>query len=78
MIRQKSVHLLDQVDNIDDVFVNYLRKIAELATQIQEGKKDDLPRELDTKAKRALYNNLGQDILLALNLALSHKINYVD
>ncbi|MEE9338708.1 MAG: HsdR family type I site-specific deoxyribonuclease [Methylococcaceae bacterium] len=49
-------------------YAEYLKKIAELAKQVQEGKQDDTPSSLNTAAKRALYNNLGQDEGLAVRL----------
>lgn len=46
----------------------YLKKIAELAKRVNEGKSDSTPDVLDTPAKRALYNNLSQDESLALSV----------
>ncbi|MFT9496785.1 type I restriction endonuclease subunit R [Anaerosolibacter sp.] len=43
----------------------YLKRIAEIARQVQEGKRDITPEPMNTPAKRALYNNLGKDIKLA-------------
>jgi type I restriction enzyme R subunit len=39
-------------------YEEFLRRIAELAKQVQAGKGDDTPERLDTPGKRALYNNL--------------------
>ena len=39
-------------------YEEYLRRIAEVAKQVAEGKSDDTPEPLDTPGKRALYNNL--------------------
>lgn len=36
----------------------YLKKIAELVSSVESGQPDDTPKDLDTKGKRALYNNL--------------------
>ena len=46
----------------------YLQKIADLANKVNTGQADDTPSSLNTKAKRALYNNLGQDESLALQI----------
>jgi type I restriction enzyme, R subunit len=47
-------------------YEEYLKRIAELAKQAQEGKASDLPKELDTKGKAALYNHFAGDINTAL------------
>lgn len=39
-------------------YEEFLKRIAELAKQVQAGKGDDTPERLDTPGKRALYNNL--------------------
>lgn len=39
-------------------YEEYLRRIAELAKQVEAGKDVDAPEKLDTPGKRALYNNL--------------------
>ncbi|MEA1971451.1 MAG: restriction endonuclease subunit R, partial [Thermodesulfobacteriota bacterium] len=49
-------------------YEEYLKKIAELAKRVQEGMSDRTPGELKTPAQRALYNNLGEDIDLALSV----------
>ena len=36
----------------------YLKQIAELINSVESGQPDDTPEDLDTKGKRALYNNL--------------------
>ncbi|HHD72837.1 MAG TPA: HsdR family type I site-specific deoxyribonuclease, partial [Epsilonproteobacteria bacterium] len=40
----------------------YLKKIAALAETVQNGQPDNTPHELDSTGKRALYNNLKQDV----------------
>jgi len=47
-------------------YADYLKKIAELALRVKMGKKEDVPSILTTHAQRALYNNLGNDIELAI------------
>jgi type I restriction enzyme R subunit len=47
-------------------YEEYLKKIAELTKQVQEGKTDETPEVLKTHAQRALYNNLGKDDKLAI------------
>ncbi len=39
-------------------YAEYLKKIAELAKQVQSGKADDAPEKLKTPGQRALYDNL--------------------
>ncbi|MFQ5329955.1 MAG: type I restriction endonuclease subunit R [Thermodesulfobacteriota bacterium] len=53
-------------------YEEYLKKIAELAKRASAGKSEETPAGLNTPAKRALYNNLGQDEDLAL--ALHEKV----
>jgi type I restriction enzyme R subunit len=47
-------------------YEEYLKKIAKLVQQVNEGKADDTPEVLKTPAQRALYNNLGKDVKLAI------------
>jgi type I restriction enzyme R subunit len=47
-------------------YEEYLKKIADLAKTVQEGKSDSTPKTLNTPAKRALYNNLGNNNNLAI------------
>ncbi|MCP4702528.1 MAG: HsdR family type I site-specific deoxyribonuclease [Gammaproteobacteria bacterium] len=60
IIRQRKQNAID--------YQAYLRKIAELANKVSGGQPDDTPTALNTKAKRALYNNLEQDEVLALQI----------
>ena len=46
----------------------YLKKIAELAKQVQAGQADDTPEKINTPGRRALFNNLGQDESLAIQV----------
>lgn len=39
-------------------YAEYLRRMADLARQVQSGRADDTPEELNTPGRRALYNNL--------------------
>ena len=41
-------------------YEEFLKRIAEVAKQVQAGKSDDTPAKLDTPGKRALYNNLNK------------------
>jgi type I restriction enzyme R subunit len=50
----------------------YLKKIADLAKRVLEGKSIDTPDGLKTPAQRRLYNNLGENEELAL--AVHNKI----
>jgi type I restriction enzyme, R subunit len=47
-------------------YEEYLKKIAELAKEVIEGKGKETPEVLTTIAQRALYNNLGKDENLAM------------
>jgi type I restriction enzyme R subunit len=49
-------------------YEEYLKRIAQLAKQVQAGQSQDTPVALDTPGKRALYNNLGQNEQLALQI----------
>ncbi len=49
-------------------YEEYLRRIADLARQVQSGHSDSTPARLDTPGKRALYNNLNQNEELALRI----------
>ncbi len=49
-------------------YEEFLKRIGELAKQVQAGKTDDTPKTLDTRGKRALYNNLAQNEALALKI----------
>lgn len=49
-------------------YAQYLKQMAELARRVQAGKSDNAPKELNTLAKQALYDNLGEDKELALRI----------
>ncbi|MGO9566721.1 MAG: type I restriction endonuclease subunit R [Desulfomonilaceae bacterium] len=49
-------------------YEQYLAKIVELARKVQNPGGADYPKSLNTHAKRALYDNLGQDEVLAITL----------
>jgi type I restriction enzyme, R subunit len=49
-------------------YEEYLKKIADLAKKVNEGKNDGTPDALNTPAKRALYNNLSLNESLALSV----------
>jgi type I restriction enzyme R subunit len=49
-------------------YEDFLKRIAELAKQVQTGKAADTPEKLNTRGKRALYNNLNKDEGLALQI----------
>ncbi len=60
IIKQRKQNALD--------YQEYLQKIADLAKQVMAGQADDAPKSLDTRAKRVLYGNLGEDEALALQI----------
>lgn len=49
-------------------YEEYLKHIAELAKNVEEGHSGETPAALDTPGKRALWNNLGQNEDLALKI----------
>jgi type I restriction enzyme, R subunit len=49
-------------------YEEYLKRIADLAKRVNVGFADDTPPELNTPARRALYNNLGRNLDLALKI----------
>ncbi len=49
-------------------YEEFLRRIAEVAKQVQIGAAKDTPVALDTPGKRALFNNLGNNESLALQI----------
>jgi type I restriction enzyme, R subunit len=49
-------------------YQNYLEKIVELAKKVKNPAGESYPKVLNTAAKRALYDNLGQDEALALKV----------
>lgn len=51
-----------------DEYEEYLKRIADLANQIQKGNSSSTPASLKTSGQRALYNNLGNNESLALEI----------
>lgn len=49
-------------------YEEYLRRIAIIASRVHNGITDTTPPEIDTQAQRALYNNLGKNKNLAIEL----------
>ena len=54
-------------------YEEYLRRIAELAKKVDTGKDADTPNVLDSRGKRALWNNLGRNETLALKVDAAVK-----
>jgi type I restriction enzyme R subunit len=66
-----SVLLAEILEHLRQKQIDYeefLKQIAEVATRVQVGVASDIPPSLNTPAKRALYNNLGQNESLALQV----------
>lgn len=66
-----SVLLTEILDNLRQKQIDYeefLRQIADVAKRVQAGTAADTPPALNTPGKRALYNNLGNDEALALQV----------
>jgi type I restriction enzyme R subunit len=49
-------------------YEEYLKRIAELAKNVNSGHSDDTPEELNTPGLRALYNNLGNNADMAIRI----------
>ena len=49
-------------------YEGYLKRIAELAKQVQTGQAEDMPEQINTPGRRALYNNLGLNQVLAIQV----------
>ncbi len=67
--------LIQQRQHQAQEYEHYLASIVELARQVQNPTSGTAyPKSLNTRAKRALYNNLGNDEQLAINLdaAIQH------
>ena len=60
IIRQRKQNALN--------YEAYLQELATLVRKVATGQSDDTPKAIDTPAKRALYNNLGQDETLTLKV----------
>lgn len=51
-----------------EAYEEYLRRVAELARELKQQTADNTPTSLDTPGKRALWNNLNQNLALALRI----------
>jgi type I restriction enzyme R subunit len=58
IIKQRKARAID--------YEEYLKQIAELAKQVQEGKTSDTPKELDSPAKVVLYHHFREDVSKAI------------
>ncbi|MGB7528944.1 type I restriction endonuclease subunit R [Sphingobacterium cellulitidis] len=54
-------------------YQEYLKEMASLVRQVNQGKKDDIPASLNTKGKVALYHNLEDE---ELSLACDKAVQY--
>jgi type I restriction enzyme R subunit len=59
-------------------YEEYLKRIGELAKRVEAGHAGDAPEEIDTPARRALYNNLNHDRDLALKVDAAVRQNRPD
>ena len=57
-----------------DKYEEYLKRIAQLAKQVEAGQPDDLPVKLDTAGKRAIYNNVKENIAAGKVRAMSDPV----
>jgi type I restriction enzyme R subunit len=60
--------ILEDLKALRISYEEFLKRIGELAKQVQVGKAADTPEKLDTPGKRALYNNLNKNEALALKI----------
>ncbi len=61
--------LTDILDSLRQKQIDYeefLKQISDVAKRVQLGTAADTPADLNTNAKRALYNNLGKNEPLAM------------
>jgi len=69
---ERMSQLLDDIIRLRkqqaEAYEEYLRRVAELARQLQQKTADSTPAELDSPGRRALWNNLNGDLDLALRL----------
>lgn len=69
---EKMSELLDALvkERKDQAFdyKQYLKRIVELTKKIQQPSTSDYPESIDTSAKKSLYDNLGEDEALVLNV----------
>jgi type I restriction enzyme R subunit len=56
-------------------YEEYLRRIAELAKNVNTGETDDMPPEVKTAGMRALYNNLDNNLELAIKIDSALRTN---
>ena len=49
-------------------YEEYLKRISEVAMNVEAGRSDETPEHLNTPGKIALWNNLGQNEELALKI----------
>ncbi|MGO9018174.1 MAG: type I restriction endonuclease subunit R [Syntrophobacteraceae bacterium] len=49
-------------------YEEYLKQIAELAKMVEAGQSEETPKTLNTPGRRALYNNLDQNVELAVKI----------
>lgn len=66
-----SVLLIEVLDHLRQQQISYeefLKRIADIAKQVQVGAAKDTPIALNTAVKRALFNNLGGNEALALQI----------
>jgi len=69
---EKMSALLQEVITLRKVkaieYEEYLKRIVEIAINTQNGRTDDTPKKLNSPGKRALWNNLGQNEEIALEV----------
>lgn len=62
------VEILEDLRSQQIDYEEFLKRIADVAKRVQQGKAEDLPIALNTPGKRALFNNLNNDEALALKI----------
>ena len=59
-------------------YTAYLKEIAELAAKVAAGETDNTPEAINTPAKRALYHNLDNNVVLAIQIDTAVRVSKSD
>jgi type I restriction enzyme, R subunit len=74
---EKMSVLLDEIISTRNAkaveYEEYLKQVADLARKVEVGQPDDLPKPINTPGRRALYNNLGENEELAIQIDTAIK-----
>ena len=59
-------------------YTAYLKELAELAAKVAAGETDNTPEAINTPAKRALYHNLDNNVVLAIQIDTAVRVSKSD